>query len=316
MSIGNPHDRFFKQVFSKKENAVDLIRAILPAEIRSKLVLDSLNLENTSYVDEQLKEHFSDLVYSCRIEDQHEIKISILLEHKSYAVEYPHLQILRYLLMIWETQAKQKQPLTIVIPIVIYHGKDRWHYRELSEYFIEIDAVFERFLPSFEYIFRDLSTYSDQEIKERIFEQVAVGIAIGLMKSISHPEQLERAVQEFLAVGRFYFEHAEGLRFLESVVRYLFYSSELQKETVIETIRKISDKGVKTAMTIAEQLKAEGLREGILEGIELAIELKWGAAGLHLYEKKIKLITSLEKLQEIKEAIRIARDINELEKKL
>jgi hypothetical protein len=38
-----------------------------------------------------------------------QIKVVILFEHKSFPVPYPHIQVLRYLLKIWETNIKQSE---------------------------------------------------------------------------------------------------------------------------------------------------------------------------------------------------------------
>ena len=64
MKITNPHDAFFKETFSKREYAADFLAGVLPAPLKQKLDLDSLRLENASYIDERLAEHFSDLVYA------------------------------------------------------------------------------------------------------------------------------------------------------------------------------------------------------------------------------------------------------------
>ncbi|MEZ4828082.1 MAG: Rpn family recombination-promoting nuclease/putative transposase [Bacteroidia bacterium] len=43
---------------------------------------------------------------------------------KSYPVDFPHLQILRYMLEIWDRQVREQQPLSLIIPILVYHGKE------------------------------------------------------------------------------------------------------------------------------------------------------------------------------------------------
>ncbi len=55
MGIINPHDAFFKEIFSDKENTVDFIQGVLPEELKKDLDLSTLTLDNNSYVDEELK---------------------------------------------------------------------------------------------------------------------------------------------------------------------------------------------------------------------------------------------------------------------
>ncbi len=58
MEIYNPHDKFFKETFSIRENVIDFLEGIFSEEIVKKLDLSTLSLDNNSYIDEELKEHF------------------------------------------------------------------------------------------------------------------------------------------------------------------------------------------------------------------------------------------------------------------
>ena len=123
MEISNPHDKLFKEIESIKENAEDLIRGTFPANLLERIDLGSLKLDNNSYIDENLQEYFSDLVYECKYTGKVTIKISLLFEHKSYVPDFINLQLLKYILGIWEAQIKQKKKPQIIIPMVFYHGK-------------------------------------------------------------------------------------------------------------------------------------------------------------------------------------------------
>lgn len=64
-SLQNPHDKFFKELFSEKEEVTEFITQTFPKELVQNLNLETLELDNSSFVDEGLQEHFSDLVYNC-----------------------------------------------------------------------------------------------------------------------------------------------------------------------------------------------------------------------------------------------------------
>jgi predicted transposase YdaD len=55
VSITNPHDTFFKEIFSDKDRMVDLIRGALPHNLVSGLDLAHLVFDNNSYVDKEGK---------------------------------------------------------------------------------------------------------------------------------------------------------------------------------------------------------------------------------------------------------------------
>ena len=106
MEIINPHDKFFKETFSLRDNVIDFLKGTFPEEIFKKLDLSTLTRDNNSYIDEELKEHFSDIVYTCYCKDK-ELKITLLFEHKSYSVTCPYLQILKYLLKRYQRKGEK-----------------------------------------------------------------------------------------------------------------------------------------------------------------------------------------------------------------
>ena len=283
MEIVNPHDKFFKETFSDRENVVDFVRGTFPDDLLECLDLPTLTLDNSGYVDEELKEYFSDVVYTCFSKEK-ELKIALLFEHKSYPVKYPHLQLLKYLLKIWETNIKQRSKLVPVIPLILYHGKDAWKVKNFTEYFKGVDKAFYRFIPEFEYLFIDLSKYSNAEIKNDLFKRVSLEMALLMMRNIFNEKELSDKLQDFFEIGRQYFKKEKGLKFLESVIRYLYSSTDLEVDKVANTIKEISEKGEVLVMTTAAMLiekgKAEGKAEGKVEGEKALlirlIERKWG----------------------------------------
>lgn len=67
--ITNPHDRFFKQMISHGEAARDFICYYLPPEVVRLLDLSTLETSKDSFVDVELRTHFSDLLYKVQLQD-------------------------------------------------------------------------------------------------------------------------------------------------------------------------------------------------------------------------------------------------------
>jgi len=330
MEINNPHDKFFKETFSVRENVIDFLQGTFPEEIIKKLDLSTLTYDNTSYISEELKEYFSDIVYNC-VYRETVIKISILFEHKSYPVPYPHIQVLQYLLKIWETNIKQGESFKVVIPVIVYHGKEAWRSRRLCEYFEGVDEALCRFIPEFEYLYSDLGWYSNEEIKDKVFRSISLRIALLIMRNIFNERELEKKLKDFIEIGRQYFEEEEGLRFLESVIRYLYNAPEIEVEQVIETIKEVSEEGGRLSMTIATKLiekgRLEGEKKGKIEGerkgekkgkiegekslLIRLIERKWGQLQPNIKERLDK-INTLEELEILGEKVITSESIEEL----
>ena len=89
--LSNIHDSFFKRLFSVKENLQDLLQGTLPREVLSRVHLETLEYDPTEYVDRELAPYFKDI--SCNMSyGVRQIKISLLLEHKSYPSKNIHMQ--------------------------------------------------------------------------------------------------------------------------------------------------------------------------------------------------------------------------------
>jgi len=58
------HDKFFKEVFSRKAEMQDLIVHTFPIELVKNINFETLERAETEYLNTALEKHFSDLVYS------------------------------------------------------------------------------------------------------------------------------------------------------------------------------------------------------------------------------------------------------------
>lgn len=267
--ISNPHDRFFKEVFQDRDNVIDFIRGVFPPKIRDKLNFETLDSDGASHVDEELSEVFSDIVYTCEYNGKTAVQISLLFEHKSYYDKYHKMQILKYMVRIWGSARKSKQRPCPVIPVVVYHGGDKWHMRPLSECFGDIDDSLKSFVPDFEYILSDFSGYSDEEIKNSLFSRVALETAVLLMKNIHDEEKLRENLRDYLAISRLYFREEKGLIFMRSLIHYLYSAGDLPAKDVITTMAEITSEGGETAMSTATRLMEMGELKGIEKGITI-----------------------------------------------
>ena len=264
MPIDNIHDKFFKESFSRKETVKGLIQELFPVELRNNISLESLELTNNSFIDETLNEHFADLVYACQYKGKQQIQISFLFEHKSYQDPYPHLQLLRYLLNALEYNKKEKKPLTLTIPIVIYHGKKAWKYRPLSHYFKGIDEYLSHFLPEFDYLLIDISKFSDDDIFN--FKNRFLALSMILLKNSRLKNSLVTIAESFIELMRD-IENQGDMNYIKSVFIYTISTYEgLTKQEIIAIFRQVSSKTQQMTMSIADVIKKEGKIEGKKEG--------------------------------------------------
>lgn len=170
MEIRNPHDKFLKEMLGNVETAKDFITNYLPQQVLQVMDVDTLEPQKDSFINKELEESFSDLLYKVDICNQ-EGYLYLLLEHKSYPDKGITFQLLKYMVEIWEAKRDKERAkeFPMIIPLVIYHGKSKWTIPpSLSELLIGYDALPEEvkvYVPNFEYQLFNISQYSDDEIK-------------------------------------------------------------------------------------------------------------------------------------------------------
>ena len=224
----SPHDRFFRITFSDKEKVADYLNGSLPGTIKGKINFDTLHLDNTSYVDKDLKNFYSDVVYDALFDGKTPIKIAFLFEHKSYVPTFPHLQLLAYMLKIWERQLANKQKPRPVLPIIIYHGKDKWQQKPFGAYFEtgEIDKDLLPYTPVFDYWLTDLQSTRTQEIDEN-YTSTALRVAFKLMKHI-FDDDLDKHLDGIFAGWEGLKKSEEGRNFISIFLLYLHSSPKMK----------------------------------------------------------------------------------------
>jgi predicted transposase/invertase (TIGR01784 family) len=194
-TLNNPHDAYFKSLLGRRRLAVQFVRHYLPAEVTAQLDLRTLEQVKDSFVAESLREFFSDLIYRVRRRDGAEVYVYLLLEHKSAPDKWAPLQLLGYEVKFWE-QAKEAgaERLPLIIPVVLYHGRQRWNIAQNFQALVEGAEREEwlQFIPRFKYHLCDLSQIADEEITGAA--ELQAGLL--LMKYIFRDELLDEQLEK------------------------------------------------------------------------------------------------------------------------
>jgi hypothetical protein len=179
----NSHDGFFKTLFGQQEYARSFLTSTLPSDLVRCLDLSTLEPSSASFVDEQLRQAHSDLLFRTRLADGSEAAIYLLFEHKSVADRLTVFQVLRYILKINEQRLRDHQELCCVIPIVVYHGANPWNAPRSLRQLIQVPAPLEPFIPDFSLQIMDLSQIEDSEFRGDAFFCASIMIFKYIMRS-------------------------------------------------------------------------------------------------------------------------------------
>ncbi|MGL4943223.1 MAG: Rpn family recombination-promoting nuclease/putative transposase [Thermoguttaceae bacterium] len=135
------HDAFDKSVFRDTENARKIVEWMF-RENRTfveKLDLGKLEVCEDSYLDDELRESFVDVLYRIPLRSGEMLCVFILIELKTSSERFTMFQVLKYVVRIWDAEFKkfrlrqeqgEEQPATflfpMVFPMIVHHGETRF----------------------------------------------------------------------------------------------------------------------------------------------------------------------------------------------
>lgn len=234
-SISSKHDKFVRKILSDTDTAIDYLQNALPVHIAEKLDFNTLARQPGSYVSKELEKTISDVVYTCRRKDRSgDMEISLLLEHKSSPDIYTPVQIGSYLFSGYQHQIKQKRKqLSPIIPILLYHGKEKWEYWTLDRLFDELDGELLGYIPRYDYIYHNITDWPEEDIKA-VHNRFLVSFFL-MLKYAWDKSRLKANLPEILAIGL-----AKGSEHQQiAVLVYSFELVDFTEEQIKEILEAI-----------------------------------------------------------------------------
>jgi predicted transposase/invertase (TIGR01784 family) len=187
----NIHDAFFKHALGNAKAAGTFLREHLPAELVELLSTEPLQPEFTTFVDEHLRQHHSDLLFRLRLNTGDDTLAYVLFEHKSSPDPATTLQLLRYIVRIlanWYDEHR-RLPLPMVLPLVVHQGPKGW---KSSTHFIDlfgnVPKSLHPYLLSFRHALVDLAKIKDHKLSA----DLRLSAYLKTMKYVQRPELPQR----------------------------------------------------------------------------------------------------------------------------
>ena len=262
-----PHDEFFKYLFSMAGVSRAFFEKFLPPELAALFDFDTLEPDETEYVTPELSSLYSDKVFRCRLRGSSQsAALALLLEHKSYMPKHPHFQLSAYRQCIWNAQLDNDQPLSAVLPVVLYHGKQVWKARPMVEYFGSLPPALRRYIGGFDYVLVDLSGFTDPELIGLKVSFLAYGLLT--MKHAKEKKWLRGKLFTIFEKGDEFLESEEGRHYVQRLFVYFSRISEISGEKLKkEIMENMSSKVKDSFISTYDQILMEGEARGEVRGM-------------------------------------------------
>ena len=260
-----PHDAVFKKIMSYPEMARDFLDIHLPIALREICDLQTLKLESTSFIEQDLRAYYSDVVWSLKTREGQGY-IYCVIEHQSTAVPHMAFRLMRYATAAMQHHLDAgNKTLPLVIPMLFYHGQQSpypWSLNWLDEF---DNPQLARQLYSEASPLVDITVIPDDEIAQHR------GVALlELMQKHIRDRDLMGLVDRLVSL---LITSTANDSQLQTLFNYLIRYGDVSR--VSEFIREVSERSPhnkEKLMTIAERLRQEGHQNGLQEGIQQGLE--------------------------------------------
>lgn len=267
------HDSLAKKILSDPIAAREFLSHYLPESCKSLLDLNTLKVEKESYVENNLKQKFSDLVFSIKTKNNDKAFVYALVEAEVSPKYWTAFKLWKYIFLLLERhKKKEKSKLPMVIPIVLYHGKTPFNVpRNLWELFSE-PSLAKEFMGG-DYQLVDLYAMPDDEIKKKAH----LGMMEYFMKYI-HSRDMIKLWDEFLENFKscIVLDKEKGYIYIRS---FLWYSDSKLPEDQQAALENIIAKHLPSEdkedimRTIAQKYRDEGIQIGHEKGKLMGIRI-------------------------------------------
>ncbi|MBG6244676.1 ISNCY family transposase [Candidatus Symbiopectobacterium sp. 'North America'] len=256
-----PHDATFKQFLTYPESARDFIQLHLPEKLLALCDLTTLKLESGSFVEDDLRAYYSDVLYSLQTRAGAGY-VHVLIEHQSKPDKQMAFRLMRYAIAAMQRHldAGNKQ-LPLVIPMLFYAGKPSPCPNTTNWLQLFDNPALAQQLYSEDFPLVDVTIIPDDEIM-RHRSIAALTLIQKHIRQRDLSELTDMLVTIFLTTNM-------TRQQVRSLINYMVQAGNaIDAQAYLRQLAQRVPQHGDELMTIAEQLEQKGIEKGIEKGVE------------------------------------------------
>ena len=279
--IHNIHDKSYKDLYSKKEIAINLFKNHIKSDWIKAIRAEDLKLVNKSFVTSDYEDRECDIVYEAKINET-KVIFYVLLEFQSTIDYTMPLRLLIYITEILRDHAKNAEhkkydknlKIPAVVPLVLYNGESKWDVEQEFRKIIDNEEIFGEGLINFKY---DLFDVNNSFTKAELIDSKNVTSAIFLLdQKIDEIEFLER-----IKVIALYFNNLNDnelialKHWIKNTVQDQLADSAIEiLESKKEDVENMVANNAFILTEMKEKAMQEGMQQGVQQGMQQGLEKK------------------------------------------
>ena len=321
-------DSSSKIIFGNAELCSQFLRNYMDIPILKNVRAEDIEDVTERYIPMFTEERDSDTVKRVKISEKDTLFFISLIEHKTKVDYNVSMQLLRYMVYIWEDYEKEMEKkykgisktknfrYPPILPIVYYEGKERWTAARNFKDRVLFDKAFEPFTPKFFYKPIQLSQYTVKELTEKK-DELSLVMLINRMQSAEEFRKLDLPEDYLKNLS----EHStdELLEILQKVIETMLrhlkvsekevaeFTGQVKERKMGELFEHFKDIDLPAARRIAmKEGKEKGIKEGRKEGRKEGIK-----EGRKEGEELLLISLTCKKLAKGKTIKQIAEELEE-----
>ena len=260
-----PHDALFKLFLRQPDTARDFLAFHLPAPIHALCDMKTLKLESSSFIDDDLRESYSDVLWSVKTE-QGPGYIYCLIEHQSTSNKLIAFRMMRYAIAAMQNHLDAGyKTLPMVVPLLFYHGIESPYPYSLCWLDCFADPKLARQLYASAFPLIDVTVMPDDEI----MQHRRMALLELIQKHIRQRDLMGLVEQMACLLSSGYANDRQ----IKGLFNYILQTGDAVRfNDFIDGVAERSPKHKESLMTIAERLRQEGEQSKALHIAKIMLE--------------------------------------------